>query len=164
MDERTTRRLTEADRKILKAECRLGNMFLWIGAMGAFLFALFVILFSKDIPVALIGAAAFLLIGWIVCRFINKELNQDLANDQKVVAVKPIDNLETNPLLNENVSSSTAFDDRVSKYHTGYFVFSGRSKYPIDAATYELLKDQHRFEFHYAPESFTQLGIYPITK
>lgn len=163
MENNTILRLNEDERAMLKGECKLGNTFLWIGVLAALLFLIFVILLSGNLLVAVIGAIVLVLLGLLVRRSINRELNEDLANDQKLVVVKPLDRLEMNPLHKSDISSSTAFNYRLTKHHAGYAVFSGKSMYFVDKATFEQLQGQTQFELHYAPSSFTVLGIYPVS-
>lgn len=160
VEEKTFQRLNEAERAMLKAECHLGNSFGAIGLLAALLFMI-IFLCVGNPSVAVLGAVVLTLAGFLIRCIVNKDFNADLANDQKVVAVKSLDRLEMNPLLNgENVS--TAFNNRLSNFHEGYAAFSGGSMYCIDKKTFDQLQGQVVFELHYTPNSYTVLGVYPV--
>ena len=159
-EEKSFHRLNETERTMLKVECRLGNSFGAIGLLAALLFM--IIFLSVGTPtVAVLGAVALSLVGFLIRRIVNKDFKADLVNDQKIVSVKPLDRLEMNPLINGE-NGSTAFNNRLSNFHSGYAVFSGASMYYIDKKTFEQLQGQTAFELHYAPNSYTVFGVYPV--
>lgn len=162
MEENRTERLNEAERKIIKDECKFGKSFIGVGALAALLFAVLVLLLADSPLVAAVGAVVLLFAGWLVGRVINKEMYADLAGDEKVIVVKTIDKMEMNPVADERDPSATAFRHRLSKLYAGYVVTSGRLKYPVSKETYEQLQGQQEMEVHYAPKSYTVVGVYPV--
>lgn len=153
--------LDEEDVRKLRAERRMGRVFFYLSILAAFLFCVFMLTAYENTLLACSGTPVFLLLGWLSCRLVNRDVNRDLAEGVKMIAVKDIDRIECNPLFDDEKPRSNAFNYRFSNYRTGYFLVSGRLKYSLDAETYRRVRFCKRCEVHYAPKSYTVLGIYP---
>lgn len=153
--------LDEEDVRKLRAERRMGRVFFYLGILAAILFCVLMLAAFENALLACSGTPVLLLLGWLSCRRVNRDVNRDLAEGVKMIAVKDIDRIECNPSLGDDEPRSNAFNYRLSKYRTGYFLVSGRLKYPLDAETYRRVRYSKRCEVHYAPKSYTVLGIYP---
>ena len=153
--------LDEEDVRKLRAERRMGRVFFYLSILAAFLFCVFMLAAYENKLYAYFGTPVLLLLGWLSCRLVNRDVNRDLAEGMKMIAEKDIDRIECNPPLGDEPRSNT-FNYRLSKYRTGYVLVSGRLTYSIDAETYRRVKDRKRCEVHYAPKSYTVLGIYPL--
>ena len=150
--------LSAADREAIKGEKRLGNTFLYFFTGLALILLLFI---SYYRPIVYISATLLLAVV-VVSRLINRKYNRDLARGKKHVYHKDIKELLVNPSLSDTQPYATPYFRRLSNYHAGYGVRAGSQLFLIDKATYDRLQGQHQCAVHYAPESATFLGVYPI--
>ena len=167
LDNFETARLSESDRLKLKEEMRLGRSILFMCAAIGVIAALIVGLLSKDIIVSAIVLCALVLIGLLVCWYLNKDYKYDLTNNEKRLYRRHIDEIEMNPVVGETISHSSgllpvAFFKRSPHIHTGYMLRSGKMRYPITPELNEQLKNDEWCMVSYATKSFQLLGVSKI--
>ena len=85
--------LTDNDRKVLKHEKRIGYVFMTLIYSFGGLFNLFYFIIQKDNPnylMVLLIDFGIILLGILVCRLVNKDVDKDLKENNKTILVREI--------------------------------------------------------------------------
>lgn len=156
------RALTEQDRTRLKAERRKGYIMGFCTSLVVLAIMAICYLFGARLVVVycLIGLA--LLAGLAVGMLVNRQVNDDLRYGRKHVYVKEIKSMQC--VKAEYSKWTLALPWSGSYYMEGHYLTAGNLDYPLTEVERAALTGQTHCELHYAPRSFTLLGVHPIEK
>lgn len=161
--------LTENDRKILKYEKRIGYVFMTLIYSFGGLFNLFYFIIQKDNPnylmISLINLGIILL-GFLACRLVNKDVNKDLKENNKTILVREIKkkysekSYETGsgnlyiPILGDIFPK--LFGQKMRE-GTKYFIIAGEFTHEVEKNDFLNLKEGENALIHYGRNSGTVL-------
>ncbi len=161
--------LTENDRKILKYEKRIGYVFMTLIYSFGGLFNLFYFIIQKDNPnylmISLINFGIILL-GILVCRLVNKDVDKDLKENKKTILIREIKKKYTEksfeagsgnlyiPILGD--ISPKLFGLKMRE-GTKYFIVAGDFTHEVNITDFLNLKKGENALIHYGTNSGTVL-------
>lgn len=161
--EYTERPLTEEECTKLKKERKLGYA---VGMVaGAVVAAIIGLLFALEVTsnMSLLVLLLAIPVGFVASLLVNRNLNDDIRYGRKHVYVKEIDEI-SHSLESKYLHNSLCLPCQGTYRMEGYYLTSGNLKYPITEAERKELEGQTQCELHYAPRSFTLLGVHSIKK
>lgn len=159
-------RLDDHDRQVLKMEMRPAQMLSLILSVVSLVWLFVFLLAFKLAWVAIIGAAIISIGNWLLERHANKEIKKDLAEGEKSITIRKIEELAINPVTGTFFGSRFAPADRSEHelYQAGCFAKIGNLWYPVRKEEFEAMQGAEVCEFHTAQYSHTFLDCTAIKK
>ncbi len=161
--------LTDNDRKVLKHEKRIGYVFMTLIYSFGGLFNLFYFIIQKDNPnylMVLLIDFGIILLGIMVCRLVNMDVDKDLKDNNKTILVREIKKKYTEKSYEAGSGSLyiPGLGDKFPKLFgqkmregTKYFIVAGEFTHEVDKTDFLNLKKGENALIHYGPNSGTVL-------
>lgn len=166
-------RLSEKDIATLKYEKRMGYVFaIMIISFGALL-SFFSVLMSENVNwnTLIIVDACIVLLSFLVQYLMNRKINKDLIENEKVVKIETIQLLESGPTYEAGSGNlyipilgdlfPKLWGQKMSKLLKTSVVFNN-TRYDVEPEIFNQLKVGDPIEFHLAIHSQTILDILPV--